>query len=539
MQIITSSDEIISSQEQLKQLLLDRIPANQQSGFLNPVSPLELAIEDFGVSSAELDKAVTLIEKAIKDQQKILIFGDYDCDGVTATAVLWEALKIKGVSAQPFLPHREKHGYGLTQTALDEILAIQKPDLVITVDNGIVANKEVAWLKEQGVKVIITDHHEPHGDLPKADALIHTTQVTGVGVAWLLGRELLNNRQQAGELLDLTVLGTIADQVPLIGANRSLATAGLLALQQTTRPSLLTLAELAGTDLSQATVNTINYSLAPRINAMGRLYSAMDALRALVTRNPKNTRELMSKLNTVNGERQDITEAAISKVKDSLLSTPEDNYVLAVGDYHEGVIGLIASKLVDKYHKPSLVISNRNGAYKASCRSIPGVHLTELLRSLDSDLFTSLGGHAMAAGFSIEPEKLAEFHNQLRSLSQKSISADLLKPQLKVLGQLAWPLLNLETMDTINQFTPYGAGNEEPLFLLKDIEIVDQRPVGKNGAHLKIQLRNLADGLLASAICFQFKNKLPNNLAPTQLAIRLKTSTYRRGSVDIEIVAAT
>src|SRR5690606_10690075 len=143
--------------------------------------------------------------------------------------------------------------------------------------------------------------------------------------------------------------------------------------------------------------NTINYSLAPRINAMGRLYSAMDALRALVTRNPKNTRELMSKLNTVNGERQDITEAAISKVKDSLLSTPEDNYELAIGDYHEGVIGLTASKLVDTSHKPSLVISNRNGAYNAPCRSIPGVPLTELLRSLDSNFFTSLGGHAMAA----------------------------------------------------------------------------------------------------------------------------------------------
>ena len=281
---------------------------------------------------------------------------------MTATAVLWESLYSLGVNAQPFLPHREKHGYGLSLVALKEIFEKEKPDLVITVDNGIVAHDEIAWLKQQGVYVIITDHHEALETLPKADVIVHSTLLSGVGVAWFLARELTPKKSE--ELLDYVALGTVSDQIPLLGASRSLVIEGLRVLRQAKRQSLRVLAEIAGVDLSQANMNTIHFAIAPRINAMGRLYHALDALRALVTQNPARTRELMSKLDSVNAERQQITQDAYSEMKQHRVTNDDDSVTVVIGPYHEGVIGLIATKLVETYSKPAIVIPTENEYYK-------------------------------------------------------------------------------------------------------------------------------------------------------------------------------
>jgi len=536
VRIRKQSDEIISTQQQLNDLLLERIPDGFRQDFLHPVAISDLTPAMAGIDENVLKKAVKRILQAIEKKQNILIFGDYDCDGVTSTAVLWETLFALGVNAQPFLPHREKHGYGLSQVALDEIFAKQKPDLLITVDNGIVAHKEIDWLKEQKIDVIVTDHHEPGENLPNADSIVHTTQLSGAGVAWFLAKELLPDF--APSLLDYVTLGTVSDQIPLVGVTRSLVTYGLKVLQAGERPSLRVLAEIAGVDLSQTNMNTIHFALAPRINAIGRLYNAIDALRALVTRNPDKTRELMTKLDTVNTQRQQVTQEAVSEMKANEVTTPEDAITVVVGPYHEGIIGLLATKLVEQYSKPAIVISNQNENYKASCRSVPGVHITNILRSLPAELFLSLGGHKLAAGFSISQEKFPEMLQRLRAQASLLILPEDLEPTQFVIGELTWKLLNLETVKTLAQFEPFGAGNREPRFLLSSIQLTDIQPVGKMKNHAQVQIHSLKTKKYLKAICFQYEKNGLNQDNVSQVVIKLKVSTYRPGSVDVEIVAA-
>jgi single-stranded-DNA-specific exonuclease len=535
VQFHSQTDQIITSQEQLEQLLLERITPEFQQSFLSPTHPLQLTPKDTGISPAQLKKAVTFIHKAIEEKQMVVIYGDYDCDGVTATAVLWEALHELGLAAQPFIPQREKHGYGLSLAALKEIVSTQKPDLLITVDNGIVAHEQVEWLKKQDIAVIITDHHEPLNTLPPANAIVHTTQLAGAGVSWILARELLGDKAQ--DLLDYVVLGTIADQVPLLGANRSIAWYGIHALKNSSRPSLKTLAELSGITLSSATVQTINYTFAPRINAMGRLFNAMDALRALVTRNPEKTRQLMQKLGSANEHRQDMTQDAWKQAKLLAATLNDDSVLIIQGNFHEGIIGLIASRLVDEFHKPAIVLTNSNpGTLKASCRSIIGVHITDFLRSLPQPSFLSLGGHALAAGFSLATSEYESLITNVRQLSQ-TITADVLEPRLDIIGPLSWQLFNQDTLNTLQKFEPFGAGNSEPLFLLSEIKVVDSKPVGKEQQHLRLNLQNEASGQSTQVICFQYQRRCPNFQNMTQAAIKLKASTYGSRTIDIELIA--
>lgn len=536
MRIHKQTEDRITSQQQLRDLLVERIPAEHQDHFIDPLPVAKLTAEQAGIDPQALQQAVKRIRLALEKKQNILIFGDYDCDGVTATAVLWETLFALGINAQPFLPHREKHGYGLSLVALEEIFAKQKPDLLITVDNGIVAQAEVAWLKKNGVDVIITDHHEPRETTPDADCIVHTTLLSGAGVAWFLARELLP--ELAPSLLDYVTLGTVSDQIPLVGVTRSLVKHGLKVLQAGERPSLRVLAEIAGVDLTQANMNTIHFALAPRINAIGRLYSAIDALRALVTRNPDKTRELMTQLDTVNTQRQQVTQEAVSELKANRVTTDEDAITVVLGPYHEGIIGLLATKLVEQYSKPAIVISNQNENYKASCRSVAGVHITELLRSLPAELFLSLGGHALAAGFSVSPEHYPEMLQRLRAQASLLISPEDLEPTQFAIGELSWDMLQLQTVKTLSLFEPFGAGNREPRFLLSGVKLTDLQQVGKMKNHAQVQIHNPETGKHLRAICFQYeKNGLVAETV-TQVVIKIKASTYRPGTIDVEIVAA-
>lgn len=535
MQIVSLSQERLETQAQLADHLLGRIEEQLRATFLQPPSPFALSVAEFGFDENQFARALELLNTAIQKQQKVLIFGDYDCDGVTATAVLWEALRAKGLTAAPFLPHREKHGYGLSLKAFQEVLGSSRPDVVVTVDNGIVAHEAVAWLKQQGVTVIVTDHHEPSGQLPAADAIVHTTALSGAGVAWVIARELLGS--EAETLLDLAVLGSVADQIPVLGVNRSLVVFGLEALRHSTRPSLQALAEVTGTSLPQASINTINYAFAPRINAMGRLYDAMDALRALLSRQPSRMQALVQQLHDANGERQSVTAEAIEAARQSLITASDEPIVIAIGPYHEGIIGLIASKLVDEFSKPAIVLSNLKEMYKASVRSVPGVHITELLRSLPPELFESLGGHAMAAGFSVSADNWSMVAQKLRETAQIQILPEILEPKLEVIGSLAWNLLEMATLETLQRFQPFGPGNEEPIFLLENCRVMSTQTVGKQKNHLKLTLQDQISESTYSFICFQYLQKLkdPDNLK--QVAVKLKPSTYRPGKVDIEIVA--
>src|SRR5258708_712931 len=257
-----------------------------------------------------MQKAVARILEARDKKQDVFLFGDYDADGVSATAILWEGLQSIGVVARPFIPHRSKNGYGLSVKTLESVLAGKRPDLLITVDNGIVAHDAFRMLKELKIDAILTDHHSREKKVPDALAVIHTTQLCGSTVAWFLAREL--SKTAARDSLDLTAIATIADQMPLSGVNRSFVKFGLEALRRTRRVGLQLLIAKAGLEPTQLNVSAINYGIAPRINAMGRLKHGMDALRLICTKNMQRADQLVKELNETNVSRQELTRSKLA-----------------------------------------------------------------------------------------------------------------------------------------------------------------------------------------------------------------------------------
>ncbi len=482
---------IPKSTDELIKLLLANREINDASAFVHPQDPTGLTFKDVGINSSHIKKAVKRLEQARIKKEKIIIFGDYDCDGVCATTVLWETLHELGFSVFPFIPNREIHGYGLSTKAIDELLTNGKPAIVISVDNGIVAHAQWQRLKDEGIFTILTDHHEPDNTKPPVDVLIHTTKLCGTTVAWMLAREL--DRQKAEAMLDLCAIATIGDQVPLTGANRSFVAYGLAQLNRTKRLGLKLLIEAAGLERGSIGTYGVSFGIVPRINAMGRLGSALDALRALCTKNETRARTLVSTLHTTNVERQDLTGTFIELAR-SKASDWEYEHIIVIADssFHEGVIGLIASKLTEEFHKPSIVISIGEETSKASGRSVPGVHITQLLRSVQEDLL-EVGGHPMAAGLRLETNAIARFKLHIETVARQTISSDLLIPHIDVDCKLASNLLTFETVAALKTLEPFGAGNREPIFLFEQMTITDARTIGKEGKHLKLSVQPKSD----------------------------------------------
>lgn len=532
MKIRVLHDQIIQDTETLEKALENRLPQANKALFFSPPHPSILSPELHGIELSALDAAVKRIALAREKNEKVVIFGDYDCDGVTATAILWETLRQFGITARPFLPHREKHGYGLSISTLQDVFEQGKPDLLITVDNGIVANEAFAWLKEQGVGTILTDHHSASGDLPPADVILHSTRLCGATVSWVLAHHL--EPEFADLELDLAVLGTISDQVPLTGANRSFAVHGLEALRKTRRPSLLALAQTAGLDLKKASTHSIHYGLAPRINAMGRLYHALDALRALVSRNPEKITELAQQLQDVNQERQAVTQAAVLELQKDLHRYENDPFIVLSGPYHEGVIGLLASKLVESTGKPAIVVSTLGEVAKASCRSLGELNITQFLRGVEGVTFLSLGGHAHAAGFSLATENLEAQLEVIRTAARSQFRKEDFILVHEVIGKLAEPVVRATSLASLEKFAPFGAGNEEPLFLLENVEILSKEPLGKSGAHIRLKFRMPDSELPKQGVVFQASKRLPEVLPEiVSLVVKLQNSSYRPGLLDI------
>lgn len=501
---VRSSLKPASPQELLDIVLANRDISDTQH-FLHPKNPLELTLTDVGIDPKEIKKALKRLAIAKEKQEKIIVFGDYDCDGICATVVMWETLHELGHSVFPFIPHREKHGYGLSQKALDEILAQGKPAIIISVDNGIVAHDQWQRLKDKGVYTILTDHHEPDGKKLVASAVIHTTQLCGTTVAWMLARELA--KEKAEQLLDLCALATIADQVPLTGSNRSFASFGLTQLNKTTRLGLKLLIEAAGLEMGKISTYGVSFGIVPRINAMGRLGDALDALRALCTHNETRARTLVTSLHTTNVERQDLTQQYIDTAR-LLAHEWEHEHIIVVAheSFHEGVIGLIASKLTEEFHKPSIVISIGKGSSKGSSRSVAGVHITNLLRHVKEDLM-EVGGHPMAAGLRIETEKIGIFKGHIQALARETITLELLAPHIDVDCELVPSLFTLDTVFALKSMEPFGSGNREPLFLITGCHVDDVRSMGKEGKHARLKLTLDEESRSIEAIAFGMGNR--------------------------------
>lgn len=499
-----------SAEEVFDVLLKNRNVSDESSlQFFSPKNPLELTAEEVGIDLAQLYKAVARIKQAKENKEYVVVFGDYDADGVTATAILWETLYEMGVKAMPFIPNREKHGYGISDRSLNDLLSERKPDLIITVDNGIVAHGAFERLKKEGIDAIITDHHmpevkdgEPH--YPRATAIVHSTKLCGATTAWFLAREL--NQQKAAELLDLCVIGTIADQMILLDANRCFAYHGLRALQKTKRIGLLNLLELADVKPADVTSYTINFAIAPRINAMGRLGSALDALRALCTKDKEKSQALIQILQTTNTQRQELTwtmvEGALKRAQEW---KDEKVIVISSVEYHEGVIGLIAGKLVEEFAKPAMVISVGENVAKASARSIRGVNVVELIRQVRDELI-DVGGHPMAAGFSLQSDKIDSVTKRLQHIAHKQIEESLLVPRITVETLLPLNLVNLDLTKALKRFEPFGNGNFDPVFGFKDLQILQAYALGKEKKHLKIIVGN-DEGMTVECIGFGMGRK--------------------------------
>ncbi len=461
----------------------------------------------------EIEKAVTRIIKAIKNKELIFVYGDYDVDGITGVAILWETINHLGGTVLPYIPSRRSEGYGLHSEALEQ-LAEQGAKVVISVDCGITATTEAQVAKKLGLDLIITDHHQPQDQLPKPFALIHTTTLAGSGVAFRLAEVLMatyggEHDQQSIKNLELATIGTVADMVPLVGDSRIIVKNGLSGLGKTQRLGLQALYEEAGIGKVVGTYE-IGFIISPRLNAMGRLDSAMDSLRLLLTKNKNRASSLAQTLGSTNKERQQKTIEVIDHARETIKKDYLGSKFLVVDSYlyPEGVVGLASSRLVEEFYRPTAVIGKGEKLFKGSARSIANFNITEAIHKQEK-LLVSHGGHPMAAGFSIEESNIREFRSNLEQLAEESLSEKDLIPILKIDTEISLSQINEELANLLKEFEPFGMGNPEPLFLTKNLEVVSVRTVGKENNHIKLALKD-KDQRILDAVGFGLSSIMPN-----------------------------
>lgn len=473
-----------------------------------------------GVSSA-----VDRLLLAVQRNEPVAIYGDYDVDGVTATALLVTVLKGLEANVTGYIPNRFDEGYGLNKEALDSLYS-SGIRLVVTVDCGIRSPDEAAHACSLGMDLIITDHHQPAGELPKAFAIVNPKQpgdtypdkdLAGVGLAYKLAEGLLTSMRKHGmpiptnvnheDTLDLVALGTVADLAPLTGENRALVRAGLRLIRKPQRQGLQALIAVAGLVPGRISATDIGFILGPRLNAAGRLDTALDALTLLTTDDIQTAGKLAQQLENQNRERQKITREIQAQAEQIALSAGEEPFLLfaAHEDFNAGVVGLAASRLVEQYYRPAIVAKINGETTRGSCRSIPEFHITEALDQC-ADLLVHHGGHAAAAGFTVRNENLVELILRLREIAALRLSSQDLRPILTADAVVKLGDLDIQLLRSLDSLQPTGYGNPPALFVTRDLKVKNARPVGKEGAHLKLVL---TDGWVAmDAIAFKLAQRL-------------------------------
>jgi single-stranded-DNA-specific exonuclease len=450
-----------------------------------------------------IDAAVDRIIYAIQHHELIAVYGDYDADGVTATALLTQALQAIGGNVIPYIPNRFDEGYGLNVEAMDN-LEDEGVQLVITVDCGIRSFSEAEHARQIGLDLIVSDHHQPLSTLPDAIAIINPKQpgdeypekdLAGVGLAYKLASALLNpyeldlhNPQNPSlPYLDLVAVGTVADLAPLVGENRALVRAGLNYMRQPMRQGLSALMGVAGINPSQISASDIGYGLGPRLNAAGRLDSAQAALNLLLTEDIFEAGRLAQMLELQNRERQQITRDTQAKAEILALADDPDAFLLFAIDpeFNPGVVGLAASRLTEQYYRPAIVAHQGNEFTRGSCRSIREFHITEALDQC-IDLLVRHGGHAAAAGFTVRNENLPELNERLKQLARDQLSSLDLRPTL--VYDLEIPLYELrpEILEYLDWLQPTGYGNSQAVFVSRGLRVASSRTVGRDQSHLKL-----------------------------------------------------
>ena len=473
-------------------------PARAQR-FLDP------ALEDLHDPFAlrDLEPAVTRIRKAIDSGEKILVHGDYDVDGITSTFLLYSVLHDLGAKVEYRIPHRTKDGYGLSESAMQEV-GRRGCGLVVTVDCGITAIGAVRAGTAAGIDTIVTDHHEPPAVLPDAVAIVNPLRpgceypfksLAGVGVTFKLTEALLRGRgglERAREFLDVVALGTIADVVPLVGENRVLARLGLDRLNAGPRCGLHALVDVAGLSGKRISSGQVAFVLAPRINAAGRMGNAEQGLRLLLARDPAEARACAESLEEDNDRRRKFDENALIEAAQRVETEcgwPDCSSIVLWSDvWHPGVIGIVASRLVERFQRPTVLISLDGDRGRGSGRSLPGLDLNRLLVQCD-DLLEAHGGHAFAAGLTIRREMLPQFRERLEGLVREQVAPGDWVPRLILDADVTFQQCDLELVEWLERMSPHGLDNEEPLFRSSDVTVDSAVAVG-GGKHLRLRLRD-------------------------------------------------
>jgi single-stranded-DNA-specific exonuclease len=508
---------------------------------------------DFNPSPFQMTGIPATVERmryALDHQEPIAIYGDYDVDGVTATALLVQALRALGGDVDGYIPNRFDEGYGLNKDALE---GLQKKGvkLVISVDCGIRSPDETAHARKIGLDLIISDHHQPaEGDLPPALAVVNPKQtgdlypdkdLAGVGVAYKIVQALLESMGkdpegfQADDLLDLVALGTVADLAPLAGENRILVRKGLQKLRETKRQGLFSLAAVADLPLSRTTATSIGFVLGPRLNAAGRLESALAAYNLLITNDVKTAGELAQQLNVQNRQRQEITRTIQAEAEAMVLAEDAgaDLFFAVHPDFNAGVVGLAASRLVETYYRPAVVGQISSETTRCSCRSIPEFHITEALDQC-KDLLIRHGGHAAAAGFTVRNENIEELKTRLKSLAAEKLGALDLRQTLNADAQISLSDLRAELFQNLQHLQPTGYGNPDAVFVSRNLRVTNSRTVGADGKHLKLVVTD--DHVTFDTIGFRLGHLQPDLVGRVDLLYTFESNEYNgRTSLQLNV----
>lgn len=446
----------------------------------------------------DMDRAVSRVLKARESGERATVYGDYDADGITGSSLLVLGLRSAGISADTYIPHRDREGYGLNRTALESLKA-QGSSLVITVDSGTTSIEEIDHAAAIGLDVVVLDHHAVPPRLPKAPVVNPHRQESsypfrhfcgaGVGFKFLQALYLALGRgqEEVEEYQDLAAIGTVADLTPLEGENRRIVRAGLLAMAKGPRAGLQALIDRAGLDTRTLDARDLAFMVAPRLNAMGRLEHALASYRLLMATDPEEAASLAEELETTNRARQELTVELVAKARESL---PDDDVPLVMvsgPDYPVGMVGLVAGRLAEERYRPAVAIEEGPEYSRGSARSIPGVSIIGILSECH-DLMVRYGGHPQAAGFTIETRRLPALRERLMSAAAAALDGQELQPLLTIEANTRMKSLPGAMMGLLGKLAPFGAGNPEPLFLTRRVEVQHARTVGADGAHLELRL---------------------------------------------------
>jgi single-stranded-DNA-specific exonuclease len=448
-----------------------------------------------------IETAVERLDHAIRTQEKIVVYGDYDVDGVTATALLTLVLEAMGATVIPYIPNRFDEGYGLNIEALDSLKS-EGASLVVTVDCGIRSLDEAEHARQIGLDMIISDHHHPGQALPDALAIINPKQagdrypekeLAGVGLAYKLAQALIYDLEATHinpeSYLDLVALGTVADLAPLVGENRLLVRQGLEWLRQPHRQGLLSLMRVAGIRIDRLNAGNIGFGIGPRLNAAGRLDTAEAALTLLMTNDVSEAGALALHLDSQNRDRQKLTREIQQRAEELAFIDDDDPLLIFASDpeFNPGIVGLAASRLSESYYRPAVVAHQAEDHTRGSCRSIPEFHITEALDQCQ-DLLVRHGGHAAAAGFTVLNEHVGELKSRLREIADQQLAGVDLRPLITADAELPLSELKPDLLIFLDQMEPTGYGNHQPLFVSRDLYLDPNRTraVGQDGNHLKL-----------------------------------------------------